>query len=113
MRHKCGVSFFLNRFCIITTWGELSSEYGASCLLNMGRVVMGRVFNRASCLWGELSCFHYNLHDKARYPPKIPVAHTMCVFSPTSTDGLTRPTFHVTLTLCYLKQIFNAVFCIA
>ena len=36
-------------------WGELSSEYGASCLLNVGRVVLGRVFFGASCLWGELS----------------------------------------------------------
>ena len=24
-------------------WGELSSEYGASCLLDVGRVVLGRV----------------------------------------------------------------------
>ena len=39
-------------------WGELSSEFGGSCLLNMGRVVLGRVFClRASCFWGELSCF--------------------------------------------------------
>ena len=48
-------------------WGELSSECGASCLLNgascllnVGRVVLGRVFFGASCLgasclWGELS----------------------------------------------------------
>ena len=55
------------RLCINTTWGELSfewvelfSECGASCLLNVGRVVLGRVFFgasclRASCLWGELS----------------------------------------------------------
>ena len=50
-------------------WGELSSECGASCLLNgasclpnVGRVVSGRVFFGASCLgasclWGELSVF--------------------------------------------------------
>ena len=43
-----------------TNWGELSSECGASCLLNVGRVVLGRVFFGASCLgasclWGELS----------------------------------------------------------
>ena len=31
-------------------WGELSSECGASCLLNVGRVVLGRVFFGASCL---------------------------------------------------------------
>ena len=30
--------------------GELSSECGASCLLNVGRVVLGRVFFGASCL---------------------------------------------------------------
>ena len=48
-------------------WGELSCECGASCLLNgascllnVGRVVLGRVFFGASCLgasclWGELS----------------------------------------------------------
>ena len=48
-------------------WGELSSECGASCLLNgascllnVGRVVSGRVLFGASCLgtrclWGELS----------------------------------------------------------
>ena len=48
-------------------WGKLSSECGASCLLNgascllsVGRVVLGRVFFGASCLgasclWGELS----------------------------------------------------------
>ena len=67
-----------------TTWGELSSECGASCdclvltspwsklqssigflacirkmkmscLLNVGRVVLGRVFFEASFLWGESS----------------------------------------------------------
>ena len=41
-------------------WGELSSECGASCLLNVRRVVFGQVFFGASCLgasclWGELS----------------------------------------------------------
>ena len=39
------------RLCINTTlgelsfeWGELSSECGASCLLNVGRVVLGRAY---------------------------------------------------------------------
>ena len=41
-------------------WGELSSDCGASCLLNVVRVFLGRVFFGASCLgaschWGELS----------------------------------------------------------
>ena len=44
------------------TWGELSSECGASCLLNVGRVVLGRVLFGASCLgasclFGELPFF--------------------------------------------------------
>ena len=55
-------------------WGELSSECGASCLLNgascllnVGRVVLGRVFFGASCLgasclWGELSVIHINFY---------------------------------------------------
>ena len=41
-------------------WDELSSECGAICFLNVGRVVLGRVVFGASCLgasclWGELS----------------------------------------------------------
>ena len=56
-------------------WGELSFECGASCLLNgascllnVGRVVLGRVFFGASCLgasclWGELSVILRKQHD--------------------------------------------------
>ena len=34
----CGIHVgqVFSRLCIDTTWGELSSEYGASCLLNVG-----------------------------------------------------------------------------
>ena len=53
MSSECGASCLLN---------------GASCLLNVGRVVLGRVFFGASCLgasclWGELSVIRLvNLH---------------------------------------------------
>ena len=36
-------------------WDELSSECGAICFLNVGRVVFGASCLGASCLWGELS----------------------------------------------------------
>ena len=61
------VSSVVRASCPVSVVGELSSECGASCLLNgascllnVGRVVLGRVFFGASCLgasclWGELS----------------------------------------------------------
>ena len=63
-------------FCINTTWGKLSSECGASCLLNvgqvccgefsLGRVVLGRVVFGASCPvsdFGMVNCISH-MHPK-------------------------------------------------
>ena len=34
-------------------WGELSSECGATCLLNVGRLIIGPIVFGASCLRGD------------------------------------------------------------
>ena len=39
-------------------WAELSYEFGPSCLINLGRVGMGRVLCGPSWFWAELSVIH-------------------------------------------------------
>ena len=51
----CGIHMkhCFNMLSINTTWCELSSEYGSSCFLNVGRVVF--------CMWGGLSWGEFSL----------------------------------------------------
>ena len=51
--------FFLFFFQIIMCYYQSGASYFlnvASCLMNLGQVVLGRVLCEASCLWGEVSC---------------------------------------------------------
>ena len=55
-----------NTICNIITWGDLSSESGGEIFV--GRVVLERDFRWASCLgatclWSELSCFHWRVYS--------------------------------------------------
>ena len=61
---RFAILYCINRGIVLT--GNALIRRGASCLLNVGRDVLGRVFFGASCLgasclWGELSCFPQNM----------------------------------------------------
>ena len=52
LSYECGAS------CVgaSSMWGVGATfTCGASCLMNVGRVVLGQVLCGACCLWGELS----------------------------------------------------------
>ena len=44
--------------------GRVVYKSGASCLLKVGRVVLGRVFCGASCLGASFMCKHTNKCDQ-------------------------------------------------
>ena len=65
-RHSgCIVHEYVTRMYFKNIWAELSYEFGPSCLINLGRVGMGRVlcglsWHGPSWFWAELSVIRLN-----------------------------------------------------
>ena len=66
-RHSgCIIHKHATRMYFENIWAELSYELGPSCLINLGRVGMGRVlcgpsWHEPSWLWSKLSVIHLGI----------------------------------------------------